>query len=220
MENAFILSHVDHTLLKPTASWSEIEQLCNEAIEYKTASVCVPPYYISRIRKAFPDLNICTVIGFPLGYDARAVKVSAARQAFIEGADEIDMVVNLTDVKNGDFAAVKDEIATLKGVAGRRILKVIAETCYLTEEEKVALCRTVTEAGADYIKTSTGFGTAGATLEDVKLFKEHIGPDVKIKASGGIRTREEMAAYIEAGCSRIGTSSAISILAGGAAQGY
>ena len=220
MEDSYILGRVDHTLLKATATWEEIKQLCEEAIKYETASVCVPPHYIDRIRRAFPELNICTVIGFPLGYDASAVKQAAARQALADGADELDMVVNLPDVKNGDFAAVENEISKMKEIAGEHILKVIIETCYLTEDEKIAMCKAVTSAGADYIKTSTGFGTAGATMEDVKLFKEHIGQGVKIKAAGGVRSREDMVAYIEAGCSRLGTSSAVSLLAGGAAQGY
>ena len=220
MDDAYILSHVDHTLLKAIASWSEIEQLCNEAIKYNTASVCIPPYYVGRIRKAFPELNICTVIGFPLGYDVARSKAAAAQSAVDDGADELDMVVNLTDVKNGFYEAVSSEIALLKEIAGRRILKVIIETCYLTESEKISLCRVVTDAGADYIKTSTGFGTGGATMEDVNLFKAHIGPNVKIKAAGGIRSREDMVAFIEAGCSRLGTSSAVSLLTSGASRGY
>jgi len=220
MEDAYILSHVDHTLLNATASWPEVEQLCNEALKYGTASVCIPPCYIERIKKTYPNLNICTVIGFPLGYDAAAVKAASAQAAIDDGAGEIDMVVNLTDVKNGDYVSISAEIATLKAIAGERILKVIIETCYLTEAEKTALCRVVTDAGADYIKTSTGFGTGGATMEDILLFKANIGPDVKMKASGGIRTREDMVAFIEAGCSRLGTSSAVKILTGGTAQGY
>ena len=220
MDDAYILRHVDHTLLKATSAWAEIEQLCSEAVSFNTASVCVPPYYVGRIRQAFPNLNICTVIGFPLGYDAASVKAAAVRSAIDDGADELDMVVNLTDVKNNTFGEIKTEISALKKLAGQRIFKVIVETCYLTEPEKIALCRAVTDAGADYIKTSTGFGTGGATLEDVMLFKAHIGPNVKIKASGGIRTREDMVAYLEAGCSRLGTSSAVSLLSGGAAKGY
>ena len=214
MEDAYILSHVDHTLLAATATWPEIEQLCNEAIKYNTASVCIPPCYIGRIRKEFPKLNICTVIGFPLGYDTTFTKQAAAQAAIGDGANELDMVINITDVKNNSFDAVTAEIAALKKIAGALTLKVIIETCYLSEAEKITLCRAVTEAGADFIKTSTGFGTAGATMEDVKLFREHIGPGVKIKASGGIRSREDMVAYIEAGCSRLGTSSAVKILAG------
>ena len=220
MDDAYILSCVDHTLLKAAASWIEISKLCDEALGFKTASVCVPPNYIKRIRQAYPGLNICTVIGFPLGYDARVVKETATRTALDDGADEIDMVVNITDVKNGSFADVTAEIAALKKLAGDHILKVIVEACYLSREEKIALCKAVTDAGADYIKTSTGMGSGGATLEDVLLFKEHIGPSVKIKAAGGIRSREDMVAYIEAGCSRLGTSSAVALLSGGAAGSY
>jgi deoxyribose-phosphate aldolase len=165
-------------------------------------------------------LNICTVIGFPLGYSVTAAKKAEAEAAVVDGAGEIDMVVNIGDVKNGDFGRVTAEIASLKKAVGGRILKVIIETCYLTTEEKKALCRCVTDGGADYIKTSTGFGPAGAALDDVLLFKEHVGPGVKIKAAGGIRSREDMAAYLEAGCARLGTSSAVKLLTGGAAGAY
>ena len=220
MDDAWILSHVDHTLLTASASWPEIEKLCDEAIKYNTASVCIPPCYISRIRAAFPKLNICTVIGFPLGYCIAAIKAAEALAAVHDGADELDMVINISDVKNNAFDKVEAEIAALKKIAGHRILKVIVETCYLTEQEKITLCRVVTDAGADYIKTSTGLGTAGATIEDVKLFKENIGPNVKIKAAGGIRARDDMVAFIEAGCSRLGTSSAVKLLTGGTASGY
>jgi len=212
MDNKFILSHIDHTLLKAVASWNEIRQLCDEAAEFRTASVCVPPCYIRRIRDVYPELVICTVIGFPLGYAPTAAKVAEAAASVGDGADELDMVINITDVKNGDFHSLSGEISTLRKAAGSRILKVIVETCYLTDDEKKALCRIVTEEGADYIKTSTGFGTGGAVMADIELFKANIGPGVKIKASGGIRTREDMVAYIEAGCSRLGTSSAISVL--------
>jgi len=220
MEDNFILSHVDHTLLAPTAAWSEIEKLCNEALKYKTASVCIPPCYVKLVRDTFPDLVICTVIGFPLGYDVLATKALATQAALESGADEIDMVINISDVKNNNFAAVKAEIRVLKQVAGEKILKVIIETCYLTESEKINLCKAVTDAGADYIKTSTGFGTAGATLEDIRLFKANIGSEVKMKAAGGIRSREDMVAFIEAGCSRLGTSSAVKILTEGKSEGY
>ena len=220
MDDAYILQHVDHTLLKASATWSEIEQLCDEAVKYNTASVCIPPYYVGRTREAFPDLNICTVIGFPLGYDNTSIKIAAAQFALEDGADEIDMVVNLTDVKNRAYGAIIAEVSAIRAVTGTRILKVIVETCYLTEDEKINLCNVITDTEADYIKTSTGFGTGGATMEDVLLFKKHIGPDVKIKAAGGIRSREEMAAYIEAGCSRLGTSSAIKLLTGGTAASY
>jgi len=220
MEDAFILSHVDHTLLAATASWSEIEKLCNEAIKYKTASVCIPPCYVKRVRKEFPDLVICNVLGFPLGNDTLAAKALAAQAAVEDGTDEIDMVINISDVKNGDFTNIGTEIQVLKQIIGDKVLKVIIETCYLTDEEKEKLCRIVTDAGADYIKTSTGFGTAGATLQDIELFKKNIGPDVKMKAAGGIRSREDMVMFIEAGCSRLGTSSAIKILKGGEAGAY
>lgn len=215
-----ILSHVDHTLLRPTATWPEIQSLCIEAIAYQTASVCVPPCYVAPIA-ALPGKKpvICTVIGFPLGYDSTAAKVEGARTAVAQGASEVDMVINLTDVKNGDFVCVTREIAAVKEAVGSHLLKVIIETCYLTQEEKIALCRCVTEAGADFIKTSTGFGTGGATLEDIRLFREHIGANVQMKASGGIRTREDMEAYLREGCTRLGTSSAIQILADCARQG-
>lgn len=208
-----MFSHVEHTQLKAYAKWEDIVKLCEEAIRYQTAAVCVPPAYIKRIHDTYgEDVNICTVIGFPLGYSTTAAKVTETQEALKDGANEIDMVVNISDVKNGLLEKVEEEIRTLKKVCGSHILKVIIETCYLTEEEKIAMCRTVTAAGADYIKTSTGFGTGGALLEDVSLFKEHIGPKVKIKAAGGIRTAEDMEAFLNAGCERIGTSSAIEIL--------
>lgn len=213
METKEMLQYIDHTLLKPVCTWDEIETLCKEALSYHTASVCIPPSYVKRAREAFgPELPICTVIGFPLGYNPAEVKVCEARTALRDGADELDMVINLGDVKNRDFDKVYEEIRALRETAGSRILKVIVETCYLTRDEKIRLCEIVTKAGADYIKTSTGFGTAGATMEDILLFKEHIGSSVKIKAAGGIRTREDLEAFIQAGCSRIGTSSAVKLL--------
>lgn len=221
MDNAEILKHVDHTLLKPTAHWEDIQVLCREAIEYGTASVCIPPSYVSRIKQVFSGkLTICTVIGFPLGYQTTGTKVAEAEEAVRAGADEIDMVINLGDVKNGDHDKIVEEITSVKKVIGGKILKVIIETCYLTEEEKINLCHLVTEGGADYIKTSTGFGTGGALLEDIQLFKKHIGPGVKIKAAGGIRSKEDLAMFIEAGCDRIGTSSAVSLLTKGTSSGY
>jgi len=220
MEDSYILNHVDHTLLAPTATWEEIDKLCKEAIMYKTASVCIPPCYVKRVREAHPDLVICTVIGFPLGYDVLATKALATQAAIENGADEIDMVINITDVKNNDISPIVTEIQVLKQIVGDRILKVIIETCYLTTEEKVSMCKAVTEAGADYIKTSTGFGTAGATLEDINIFKANIGENVKMKAAGGIRTRDDMVAFIDAGCSRLGTSSAVKILTEGKSEGY
>lgn len=215
MEATEILRHVDHTLLKPYAEWKDIENICEEAIRYHTASVCIPPCYVKRVKDVYGDkINICTVIGFPLGYCVTEAKLAETRQAIKDGAGEIDMVINLCDLKNGRLEKVKEEISLLKKECGNRILKVIIETCYLNSEEKIALCGLVTDAGADYIKTSTGFGTAGASIEDVRLFKEHIGAEVKIKAAGGIRTKEDMEAYLQAGCDRIGTSSAISALLG------
>lgn len=208
MERKEILSHVDHTQLKAYATWEDIKKLCEEAVELHTASVCVPPCYVKKIREAYPELNICTVVGFPLGYSVTEAKAMETKRALEDGAGEIDMVINLTDVKNGDYDAVEKEICTLKEITGEKILKVIIETCYLTEEEKIRLCEIVTRAKADYIKTSTGFGTSGAALEDIRLFLEHIGEDVKMKAAGGIRTKEDMEAYLKEGCERIGSSAA------------
>ena len=212
METKELYTYVDHTALKAYTTWEDIEKLCKEAIAYQMASVCIPACYIKRVHDEFKDLTICTVVGFPLGYNSTEGKIAETMQALKDGASEIDMVLNLCDVKNKDYHKVEQEIAALKKATGDHTLKVIIETCYLTEEEKIAMCQAVTNAKADFIKTSTGFGTAGATLEDVKLMKEHIGADVKIKAAGGIRSRKEMEDYIKAGCSRIGTSSAISML--------
>lgn len=220
MTNQEILAHIDHTQLKAFATWQDMTALCDEAMEYKTASVCIPPAYIARVHSAYPELNICTVVGFPLGYSVTAAKEAEVRAALADGASEIDMVVNISDVKNHLFEKVEEEIRTLKAACGDHILKVIIETCYLTEEEKIAMCHAVTNAGADFIKTSTGFGTAGATMEDVLLFKKHIGPDVKIKAAGGVKTREDLVAFLEAGCERIGTSSAVGMLKGKETAGY
>lgn len=221
MKTSEILSHVDHTLLKAFATWEDIQKLCDEALEYKTASVCIPPNYIKRIHDTYGDkINICTVVGFPLGYSTTKAKLAEVEQAVEDGVGEVDMVINITDVKNGDFDKVTEEIRSLKQAVGDRILKVIIETCYLTKEEKIAMCKAVTEAGADYIKTSTGFGTAGATMEDILLFKEYIGPHVKMKAAGGVKSVEDMEAFLEAGCDRIGTSSAISLIQGQNVKDY
>lgn len=221
MNTSEILSHVDHTLLKAFATWEDIQKLCEEAMEYHPASVCVPPSYIKRIHDTYGEkINICTVVGFPLGYSTTKAKVAETVQAIEDGASEVDMVINIADVKNGDFDKVTEEIRSLKQAAGDKILKVIIETCYLTEEEKIAMCKAVTEAGADYIKTSTGFGTGGATMEDILLFKKFIGPHVKMKAAGGVKSVEDMEAFLEAGCDRIGTSSAISLIKGQSVKGY
>ena len=213
MDQREVFSHVDHTLLKPTATWEEIKVICEEGLKYKMASVCIPPSFVKRAKEAFPQLNVCTVIGFPLGYNSKKVKLYEAEQALKEGAGEIDMVVNLGDIKAGEFDKITDEIRTLKGAAGERVLKVIVETCYLNHDEKIALCKCVTDGGADFIKTSTGFGTGGASIEDIELFKLHIGPKVKIKAAGGIRTADDMLAYLKAGVSRIGASAAVKAFA-------
>jgi deoxyribose-phosphate aldolase len=221
MEQFELMKHIDHTLLKAFATWEEIQILCDEAIEYKTASVCIPPAYIERIRKKYQDkINICTVIGFPLGYSCLESKLMECEQAIKDGADEIDMVINISHVKNKDYDKVQHEIEAVKKAAGEKIVKVIIETCYLTEEEKIAMCHAVTLAGADYIKTSTGFGTGGATMEDIQLFKKYIGYNVKIKAAGGIKTLSELEAFINEGCSRIGTSSAINLIKGGKTKEY
>lgn len=213
MTNKELYSHVDHTQLKAFATWKDIEKLCDEAVKFETASVCVPPCYIKRIHDTYKEkINICTVIGFPLGYSVTASKVVETKEAIKDGANEVDMVVNISDVKNGDFDKVEEEIRVIKEACGEKILKVIIETCYLTDEEKIALCGCVTRAKADYIKTSTGFGTNGATFDDIKIFAANIGPDVKIKAAGGIRTRDDMEEFMRLGADRLGTSSAISIL--------
>ncbi|MBQ8189143.1 MAG: deoxyribose-phosphate aldolase [Lachnospiraceae bacterium] len=213
MEVKEMISHVDHTQLKAFATWKDIETLCDEAVEYGTASVCIPPCYIKRVHDKYGDnLTVCTVIGFPLGYSVTEAKVAETKQAVADGAKEIDMVINISDVKNGDYAKVEEEIKQIKEACAGNLLKVIVETCYLTEEEKVAMCKAVTNANAEYIKTSTGFGTAGAQLEDIRLFKENIGTDVKIKAAGGIRTKEAMEEFLAAGCERIGASAAGEIM--------
>ena len=216
-----ILKHIDHTQLKAFAKWEDIEKLCDEAVEYQTASVCIPPAYIKRVHDKYQDkINICTVVGFPLGYSVTSAKVAEVEQALKDGCNEIDMVVNISDVKNGDYDKVEEEIRTLKKACGNHILKVIIETCYLTEDEKIAMCKAVTNAGADYIKTSTGFGTGGATIEDIRLFKENIGPNVKMKAAGGVKSKDDLIMFLEAGCDRIGTSSAVGLLKGEQAKGY
>lgn len=221
MTNQEMLSHVDHTQLKAFATWEDIVKLCEEAIKFQTASVCVPPCYIKRIHDAYGEkINICTVIGFPLGYSVTAAKVTETKEAIKDGANEIDMVINISDVKNGLFDKVEEEIKAVKEACGNHILKVIIETCYLTEEEKIAMCKAVTNAGADYIKTSTGFGTGGATMEDIKLFKEHIGANVKMKAAGGVKTADDLENFLKEGCDRIGTSSAVGLLNGEEAKGY
>jgi deoxyribose-phosphate aldolase len=208
-----ILSRVDHTLLKAVATWEQIERLCKEAIEYKTASVCIPPSYVKRVAEKFgKDLAVCTVIGFPLGYSSTETKVFEAKNAVQNGADEIDMVVNIGDVKNGAYDLVEKELIALRNATEGKVLKVIIETCYLEKEEKIKLAQLVAKSGADFIKTSTGFGTGNAVLEDIELLRANIGKEVKIKASGGMRTAQDHEAFFDKGADRLGTSSAIKSL--------
>lgn len=212
MKNEEIYSYIDHTLLVPTATYGEIQDLCNEALKYKTASVCIPPSYVKQVHQDYKNLNICTVIGFPNGYNTTQVKVFETKDAIANGAKEIDMVINQGMVKNGEYTKVKEEIMAVKEACNGHLLKVIVETCNLTEGEKIAMCQIVTEAGADYIKTSTGFGALGATVGDIALFRDMIGPNVKMKAAGGVKTKDDLETFIEMGCSRIGTSSAVKLL--------
>ena len=221
MTSQEMLSHIDHTQLKAFATWEDIKMLCDEAVLYKTASVCIPSCYVKRVKETYGEkINICTVVGFPLGYANTEAKVAETKKAIEDGASEIDMVINISDVKNGMYNAVEEEIKVLKAVCGDKILKVIIETCYLSQEEKIAMCKAVTNAGADYIKTSTGFGTGGATMEDVLLMKANIGSNVKIKAAGGVSTIEDLENFLNAGCDRIGTSKAVAFFKGETAKGY
>ena len=212
MELQEIYTHIDHTQLKQTADWASIQKLCDEAIEGGAASVCIPPCYVKQAADYVEGkMKICTVIGFPNGYQTTTVKLVETKEALADGAEEIDMVINLCDVKNGNYANVAHEIKALKQACGNRVLKVIVETCFLTEEEKVTLCHIVTEAGADYIKTSTGFGSGGATIEDVELFRRECGAEVKIKAAGGIRSQEDAEKMMAAGAERLGSSALLKL---------
>lgn len=205
-----ILSMVDHTLLSTTATWNDIKIICDDGIKYKVASVCIPPAFVSKAKEYVENrLSICTVIGFPNGYNTTESKVFEAKDAIKKGADEIDMVINLGMLKSGDFLKVEGEIKALRDTVGSKILKVIVETCVLTTEEKIVMCNIVTEAAADFIKTSTGFSTGGATREDIKLFAQNIGSDIKIKAAGGIKTFSDAEDFINLGASRLGTSSLV-----------
>ena len=207
MEISEILAKCDHTLLAQTATWNDIKGICDDGMKYKTASVCIPASFVKQAKDYVGDkLAICTVIGFPNGYATTASKCFMASDAVDNGADEVDMVINIGWAKEGKFDAIRDEIAAVKAACKGRLLKVIIETCLLTDEEKIALCGCVTDAKADYIKTSTGFSTAGATFADVALFAKHIGPDVKIKAAGGISSLADAEEFIRLGASRLGTS--------------
>ena len=207
MDMSAILAHVDHTLLSPTATWEEIRAVCDDGLRFATASVCIPASYVAKAKAYVGDrLAVCTVIGFPNGYTTTAAKCFEAADAVQNGADEVDMVINLGWVKDGDFDAVEREIAAVKAACDGRILKVIIETCLLTDEEKVALCGVVSRAGADYIKTSTGFSTGGATAADITLFADHVQPPVKIKAAGGIASTADAEDFLKRGADRLGTS--------------
>ncbi len=221
MELKEILTHCDHTLLKQEATWEQIREVCDDGLKYSCASVCIPPCYVKRANEYLGDrLKVCTVIGFPNGYSTTAVKVFETENAVRHGADEIDMVINIGWAKDGRWDRVLEEIRAVKQGCNGRILKVIVETCLLTEEEKIKMCEIVTEAGADYIKTSTGFSTAGATREDVKLFKEHVGPDVRIKAAGGISSLQDAEDFLALGADRLGTSRIVKLAKGQQGQGY
>lgn len=202
-----ILAHCDHTLLSQTATWAQIRSVCDDGMHYRTASVCIPPCYVKRAKEYVGDrLKICTVIGFPNGYATTAAKIFETEDAVRNGADEIDMVINIGALKSGDDAYVLEEIRAVKAACGGKLLKVIIETCLLSEDEKIRMCRIVTESGAEYIKTSTGFSTAGATREDIKLFAKYIGPNVRMKAAGGIASLEDAQDFLDLGASRLGTS--------------
>ncbi len=208
-----ILRHVDHTLLAPTATWEQIRQVCDDGVEYVCASVCIPACYVAdAVQYLEGRTPVCTVIGFPNGYDTTASKVFQAQDALKNGAKEIDMVINLGWLKDGHFDKILKEIREVKNVCGNHVLKVIVETCLLTEEEKRKMCDVVTESGADFIKTSTGFSTSGATFQDVGLFCRHVGPGVKVKAAGGITTLQDAELFLRLGASRLGTSRVVKIV--------
>lgn len=215
-----ILGMVDHTLLLPTATWDEIRELCDDAVKYKTASVCIPACYVRQAAEYLDGkMNVCTVIGFPNGNAATAAKVFETKDAVANGAAEIDMVINVGMLKAKDYGYVLDEIRQVKEACQGRLLKVIIETCLLTREEKIKMCKLVTESGADYIKTSTGFSTAGATFEDIALFSEYVGDGVKIKAAGGIASIADAEKFINMGASRLGTSRIVKIAKQGGFNG-
>ena len=215
MKTKELLNHVDHTLLAPNATWEEIRQICDDAVKFQTASVCIPPSYVKQASEYVAGkMEICTVIGFPNGYSTTKTKEFETKDAIENGASEIDMVINIGWLKDKKYDLIEEEIRILKAACGEKILKVIIETCLLTEEEKIKMCEIVTRAGADYIKTSTGFSKAGATFEDIELFAEHIGPDVKMKAAGGISSLEDAQKFLELGAKRLGTSRIVKILKG------
>ncbi|NLP33941.1 MAG: deoxyribose-phosphate aldolase [Clostridiales bacterium] len=221
MDRKLIFEKVDHTLLTQSATWEEIKQICDDAITYQTASVCIPPSYVKRAKEYVGDkVAICTVIGFPNGYNTTAVKIYETKDAIQNGADEIDMVINIGDLKDQKYDLIEEEIKQLKEACGDKILKVIIETCLLTDEEKIKMCEIVTKAGADFIKTSTGFSKGGATFEDVTLFAKHVGKDVSIKAAGGISSFDDAQKFIDLGASRLGTSRIVKLAKNEQGSGY
>ena len=221
MEIKNILKYVDHTLLKQEATWEQIKVICDDAIKFSTASVCVPPSFVKRCKEYCGDkMKICTVIGFPNGYNTTATKVFETEDALKNGADEIDMVINIGWVKEKNFGLIKEEIKAIKKACGDKTLKVIIETCLLNDEEKISMCKVVTDAGADFIKTSTGFSTSGATKEDIKLFSENIGENVKMKAAGGIASLTDAEDFLKLGAERLGTSRIVSIAKSEQGSGY
>ena len=219
MTKSEIMKYVDHTLLLQGATWNDIKAICDDGLKYGTASVCIPPSYVKEAAEYLGGrLAVCTVIGFPNGYNTTKVKCAETADAIENGADEIDMVINIGDLKGGRYERILEEIKAIKAVCGDKILKVIIETCLLTDEEKVRMCKIVTEAGADFIKTSTGFSTAGATPADIKLFAENVGEGVKIKAAGGIKSFEDAENFIALGATRLGTSRLVTLLKGEAGK--
>lgn len=215
MDERRILAAVDHTLLRPTATWEEIRQICDDGVAYGCASVCIPPSYVKPASEYLAGkLPVCTVIGFPNGYSTTAVKVFETQDAISNGASEIDMVVNLGWVKDGRWSDVLAELRAVKEACGEHILKVIVETCQLTQEEKVKLCELVTESGADFIKTSTGFSSGGATAEDVALLRANVGAQVQVKAAGGITSLEDAQTFLDLGAARLGTSRIVALVKG------
>ena len=221
MEKRDILPLVDHTLLSQGATWNEIKGICDDAIKYGCASVCIPPSYVKKVKDYVQDkMKVCTVIGFPNGYNTTAVKCFEAENAVKNGADEIDMVINIGLLKDRRYDELLDEIKAVKESCGGRILKVIIETCLLTTEEKIKMCEIVSESGADFIKTSTGFSTGGATREDIALFKENVGNNLKIKAAGGIASLKDAEDMINLGAERLGTSRIVKIIKNEEAHGY
>lgn len=216
-----ILAHCDHTLLKQESTWAQIKKVCDDGLKFGCASVCIPASYVKQANDYVGnDLKICTVIGFPNGYSTTEVKVFETEDAIRNGADEIDMVINIGWAKDGRWDDLLEEIKSVKASCQGRILKVIVEACLLTQEEKVKLCQIVTQSGAEYIKTSTGFSTGGATREDVALFKANVGPDVKVKAAGGIRTLQDAEDFLNLGADRLGTSAIVKLVKGQTPQGY